>query len=186
MQTIQTPENGLKIKRNKWINIRWRRRVLVLVVTVILLYFLGPWRQDVTALSFRRVQFEEIVTAIQTGTLLPDARGIVVLPAKWADLTKDGKVYVTRDSHGIRFILLPAFQAGVWFSSNSNFAGYVYSTRPLTGLSTGSDEGDVTLTGPVLASPQYTAYGVWTSGQTDAYISKKIDAHWYEVYTDND
>lgn len=137
-------------------------------------------------MPFRQADAERIVAAVRSGALRPDARGMVILPPALRGTTKNGRVYVTYAAHGQTLVLFPTFLAGGWFSTVSNFAGDVYVVRPLMGLTGGVETDMITLQAPVLADPCYTAHCHWTTGTADAYIDRKIDAHWYAIATDND
>ena len=131
----------------------------------------GPWTQDPRELPFRRPEAEQVVAAIQTGTLRANARGVIVLPARWQDVTKDGRVYVTADGRGGMQILFPTYLAGVPYSQVSNFEGHVYSSR------SGPPWGQFALLAPVPGAPITTSSGQWTVGRQGAYVVKREGAH---------
>lgn len=81
-------------------SLTWRRLLSLLVVISIAV--------SVQALvsrlqeARRYTQYEEVIRAVQTGQLHPDAKGDIRLPSRWTWLTKNGHVYqVTRPTSGL-------------------------------------------------------------------------------------
>jgi hypothetical protein len=85
------------------------------------------WVPVGTEKPFNRAAFEQVVHAVLSGSLRPDAKGIVVLPPSQASLTVTGRVYVYRGDSGKALIFFPSwlgrqrrFQDDNWVS------GYLY------------------------------------------------------------
>ena len=53
------------------------------------------------------LQFRQIVLSIQNGSLKPDQSGDIILPSRFAGLTANGRVYLSRDPK-YPFIFFPA------------------------------------------------------------------------------
>ena len=146
----------------------------------------GPVVQDLTEIPFHQAEAEQVVRALQAGMLHPDTQGVVVLPRHWADVAKDGKVYVTKDEQGMFIVLFPTFRAAGWFNPQGNFEGDIYCNAPsyiespLRG-----QEGFVNLVGPRPTASWNILRGAWTAAWQGAYVTQRVGPNWYAVYTDN-
>ncbi len=159
------------------------KRFLLTTVAIILslgfIWYAGPWSQDTKQAPIPQATTNQVVAAIQSGTLKPDAKGVIILPVSLASASQNGKVYVTRNGPGATIVLFPEFLAGGWFTSVSNYEGRMYCNTPVPA--------SCTITGPVLASPMYTRSGKWTAGDTqfEGDLLVKTSPNWYRVSTDN-
>lgn len=167
--------------------ILWMSTGAIVVGLAALSVHSGPMVQDLTEIPFHQGEAEQVVQALQTGTLHPDAQGIVVLPRRWADVAKDGRVYVTQDTHGISIVLFPTFRAAGWFNPEGNFEGDIYCHAPSdVDPPLHGQEGLVNLVGPRPASSWNILNGAWTAARQYAYVTDRVGPNWYAVYTDND
>ena len=66
-------------------------------------------------------KYQEVVAAIQKGTLSPDAKGMVALPTDKKGLVIEDTVYVTGSRPGSRQYLF-----STWRGKGSNLRGYLY------------------------------------------------------------
>ena len=160
-------------------NNRWYTLSFSAILFLVLGLYAGPWYQDTTEIAFQPSTANQVILAIQSGQLKPDAKGIVILPPALAKVSKNGKAYVTKNGPGATIILIPDFVAGGWFSYSSNYQGNLYSNIPLPA--------SCVIIGPILTIPFYTRFGNWSAGQTDFEPDTivKVSPKWYHVSTDN-
>lgn len=71
------------------------------------------------------IELDVIVTSVRNGALKPDESGDIVLPPRWARLTKNGHIYVTSAADEPRALLFPTEVDG------DLVAGYIYCQVPL-------------------------------------------------------
>jgi hypothetical protein len=122
--------------------------------------------------SFNQSAAQQVVAAVASGALKSDRDGEIALPARWASLTRTGKVYVTRDRDGTRRMLFPT-----WEGKGGNVRGYVYSSRPITTDTIGLRYfAFLTRSGPYHSAPSPNTVNV----------DRKITANWYHVHYDMD
>jgi len=106
-----------------------------------------------------------VITQVTNGSLIPNAAGVVKLPASMASTTTDGNVYVTVDSAGTTWILFPT-----WRGKGANTFAYVYHSTPATG----GAPTQVQLNGPDVSRGG-------TSTSIDYQVDRQIDANWCHV-----
>jgi hypothetical protein len=80
----------------------------LLFLGIAIVWFLCLWPLG-TPKPFDRRNFDQVVAAIRSGSLLPNARGVVVLPEPWAHLTATGKVYVTHGHKSALVVFFPSW-----------------------------------------------------------------------------
>jgi hypothetical protein len=136
---------------------RWVRWILIIsgslgfifVVAICLLYWLLFGET-----SFRQSSAGAVTAQVLNKTLVPDAAGVVKLPAPLAFNSCDGKVYVTVDhTTGTTWILFPT-----WRGKGANLRGYLYRSTP----STGPPPAQISVAGPNVAGPTWSAPCLYT------------------------
>jgi hypothetical protein len=100
-------------------------RVLALILVISSLLATGC--AELMEGSFNQREAEKVAAAVITGTLKPDAGGVVDLPDRWTSVSRRGRIYVTRKEDGLFLALFPT-----WRGKGSNLRGYLFSNRPLT------------------------------------------------------
>ena len=95
--------------------------ILAAMLLLLLWYIIGEKRFNTSSQG-------AIISQVMNGTLVPNAAGVVRLPASLASTTIDGNVYVTVDASGTTWILFPT-----WSGKGANTFGYAYHNTPATG-----------------------------------------------------
>jgi hypothetical protein len=130
---------------------------------------------------FKQAECERIVRLIETGRLVPDPEGQVVLPTGMSSATIRGRVYVTRKSRERLYVLFP-----MWKDKGADLEGYLYSSQRLTSSDVetrpgGSDLKIVTVTGPI--SGHFARRGI---GPIPYTVTRGVGPHWYAVSNNMD
>jgi hypothetical protein len=117
--------------------------------------------------------FAPAVAELMSGRLRPDEYGIVVLPPRYASLTKTGRAFVERKKNGQVLIFFPT-----WGLGREGYRGYLYHNRPLS-----------------KADIPWSHQGTWAVGvaivpkidhqkwQLQLEVDRKVSRHWYYVRT---
>jgi hypothetical protein len=116
--------------------------------------------------SVREVQ-AQAVREIQGGSLAPDSRGMVILPAARQDASVDGRAYVLRKPDGTLCILFAE-----WRGKGSNLRGQLFWS-PAPALVPQFTE----INGPRIPMNQTEGY----SGLVEVKVRQQISPNWYEV-----
>lgn len=73
--------------------------------------------------------YEEVVRSLQAGDLRPNADGVIRLPARWAWLTEEGRVYRSHDEqNGVQWLFPTSVEV-----SHVNISGINREFRAVTG-----------------------------------------------------
>jgi hypothetical protein len=162
--------------------------VLLIPPLLVIVYAFAHRASQRPRIDFRRAEATQIVDALQSGTLKPDANGIVTLPNQWRDVAKDGRVYVTRDKTGIAEVLFATYRNAIGTGTDADFGGYIYSRAVLQAGDPATNAGPQDFGWMPLVSPQpLRSEPRWpgTAGRSEVFVCRRIDDHWYEACTEN-
>jgi len=90
----------------------------------------------IRAESFELEKAERVIAEIRAGRLRPSPDGEVAMPDEFAQLTCDGRVYVTYYSNDRQAYLFP-----IWVGKGSNLQGFLRIEGAVSGLFWHGDEG---------------------------------------------
>jgi hypothetical protein len=143
--------------------------------------------QSSAAIQWNQPLAERVVAEVSKRMLKPDANGMVVLPVRYASVSKTGRVYVSHRGKGLTVILFP-----LWTGKGGNVDGYLFCNRSLAAADT--EGGDNPSSGDALIelrsfswSPRRSSpRGVPQDDLAEGRLDRQTGAHWYHVHWDLD
>jgi hypothetical protein len=129
--------------------------------------YIAPVFRESYELPSKPSDFAPVVAELMSGRLQPDSRGFIVLPRRYASLTKTGGALVERKKNGQGLIFFPTWDLG-----REGLRGYLFHNQPLSKADT------------IYSYQGYWEVGIATQGtHLPLVVDRKVNRHWYYVRT---